>query len=155
MLEYQLDQIKIGDFLLLAKFWACLLFFNHPLHVQVTELMLYFLAQTMPHWPTFSHLSTYCHDSRFLINLIFVVARHSKCQGYGKETRRLPNGSVHNPFEVNVPHYRAFVLELASLQLNDTMSGTKTSFDVVVVVSNFIQKRIFWCMYLLLILVPF
>ena len=110
----------------------------------------------MPHWPTFSHLSTYCHDSRFLINLIFVVARHSKCQGYGRETRRLPNGSVHNPFEVNVPHYRAFVLELASLQLNDTMSGTKTSFDhvVVVVVSNFIQKKDI-LVYLHLILVPF
>ena len=30
MLEYQLDQIKIVDFLLLAKFWACLLFFLSP-----------------------------------------------------------------------------------------------------------------------------
>ena len=32
LLEYQLDQIKIVDFLLLAKFWACLLFFAHPLN---------------------------------------------------------------------------------------------------------------------------
>ena len=31
MLEYRVDQIKIVDFLLLAKFWACLLFFPHPL----------------------------------------------------------------------------------------------------------------------------
>ena len=31
MLEYQLDQIDIVDFLLLAKFWACALFFTHPL----------------------------------------------------------------------------------------------------------------------------
>ena len=30
MLEYQLDQIKIVDFLLLAKFWACPLFFDPP-----------------------------------------------------------------------------------------------------------------------------
>ena len=31
MLEYQLDQIKIVDFLLLAKFRAYLRFFTHPL----------------------------------------------------------------------------------------------------------------------------
>ena len=31
MSEYRPDQIKIVDFLLLAKFWACLLFFPHPL----------------------------------------------------------------------------------------------------------------------------
>ena len=30
MLEYRPDQIKIVDFLLLAKFWACLLFFSPP-----------------------------------------------------------------------------------------------------------------------------
>ena len=30
MLEYGPDQIKIVDFLLLAKFWACLLFFCSP-----------------------------------------------------------------------------------------------------------------------------
>ena len=30
MLEYQLDQIEIVDFLLIAKFWACLLFFHPP-----------------------------------------------------------------------------------------------------------------------------
>ena len=30
LLEYQLDQIKIVDFLLLAMFWACLLFFSSP-----------------------------------------------------------------------------------------------------------------------------
>ena len=35
MLEYRPDQIKIVDFLLLAKFWACLLFFPHPLHTYV------------------------------------------------------------------------------------------------------------------------
>ena len=37
MLEYQLDQIKIVDFLLLAKFWACLLFFLPP-----SKLIFYF-----------------------------------------------------------------------------------------------------------------
>ena len=31
LLEYQLDWIKIVDFLLIAKFWACVLFFVHPL----------------------------------------------------------------------------------------------------------------------------
>ena len=30
MLEYQLDQIKIVDFLLIAKFWARELFFETP-----------------------------------------------------------------------------------------------------------------------------
>ena len=30
MLEYQLDQIKIVDFLLIAKFWARALFFETP-----------------------------------------------------------------------------------------------------------------------------
>ena len=37
MLEYGPDQIKIVDFLLLAKFWACLLFFAHPLHTYVLQ----------------------------------------------------------------------------------------------------------------------
>ena len=32
LLVYQLDWIKIVDFLLIAKFWACVLFFVHPLH---------------------------------------------------------------------------------------------------------------------------
>ena len=31
MLEYKLDWIKIVDFSLETKFWACLLFFTHPL----------------------------------------------------------------------------------------------------------------------------
>ena len=30
LLEYQLDQIKIVDFLLIAKLWSCLLFFHSP-----------------------------------------------------------------------------------------------------------------------------
>ena len=30
LLEYQLDWIKIVDFLLMAKFWASLLFFDSP-----------------------------------------------------------------------------------------------------------------------------
>ena len=29
--KFRKDRTKIVDFLLLAKFWACLLFFNHPL----------------------------------------------------------------------------------------------------------------------------
>ena len=33
LLEFQLDWIKIVDFLLVAKFKACLLFFTHTLYV--------------------------------------------------------------------------------------------------------------------------
>ena len=38
MLEYGPDQIKIVDFLLLANFWACLLFFPHPLLIKYRRI---------------------------------------------------------------------------------------------------------------------
>ena len=43
LLEYKLDWIKIVDFLLIAKFWAFLLFFIHPLSILTFLFQAHFL----------------------------------------------------------------------------------------------------------------